>query len=88
MVSHKEAGVTAVKNPAESFGEYISGIDNAGNVAHDEIAKHVPLVKSSSRVAVVIASRKTQSLSRLQLNLIPEEYDDVVSDLVAESSLT
>ena len=32
--------------------------------------------------------RKTQSLSRLQLILIPEEYDDVVSDLVAESSLT
>ena len=37
-VTHDEAGVTGVKNPAEGLSEVVSGIDDSRNVTHDDIA--------------------------------------------------
>ena len=44
-MSHHETGMAGMENPAKSFGEGIRRIDDAGEMAKDEIAKSMPLLK-------------------------------------------
>ena len=44
MVSHGPADVTAMENPAESFGECVRWVDRTRDVFQDDIALVLPLL--------------------------------------------
>ena len=43
-MAHEKTGVSRVDNPAQRLGEVIRGVDNTGNVDHEDVAEGTPLL--------------------------------------------